>query len=294
MSRHSFFVALSVPAVALVACSPEPTDPALDAGVDAPVAPIDASNDASIDDASTAPDACDVAITAPPSGLSLDAFYVKYLDAAGIPVVSSAVASDDALRAVCRIVRVMVGARDDVRLQMIAHHARLAVMARTEVTTDVPEHADLYAAYPGTDWDTRARGLGATVERPATSCAEENVLCDATDPYVGENILVHEFAHGMVNLGVVFADPTFLGRLNAALSDARANGRWVDTYAATNADEYFAEGVQSYFDTNVEATPPNGIHNEVDTRGELEAYDPALFGLVAEVFPGLVWSPTCP
>lgn len=248
--------------------------------------PIDAATE------TAAPDPCEAPIAAPPAGLA--PFYVKHLDADGVPIISSAKVSDAALRVACRITRTMISFRADVRTQMVAHKARLAVMARTEVTTDIPEHADLYTAFPGTDWNKRARGLGGTVDRPATSCAEENLLCDATDPYVGENILVHELSHGIVNLGVVFADKTFLSRLESARKAAVAAGKWKDTYAATNLDEYFAEGVQSYFETNIESIPPNGIHNEINTRAELATYDPALHALVAEVFGPAVWTPGCP
>lgn len=269
-------------------------EPATDASVSSEAS---AANDASALDSSIADggtSSCDSVVTAPPSALGLDPFYVKYLDADGIPVIGSNKVSEAAVRQACRITRKMLGFRADVREQMKVHRARISVMARTEVTTDVPEHADLNQAFPETDWNKRARGLGGTVARPATSCAEENLLCDATDPYVGENILVHELAHGMVNLGVVFADKTFQARLDDAFAKAIAAGKWKNTYAATNVEEYFAEGVQSYFDTNIEAVPSNGIHNEVDTRAELLAYDPALHSLIAEVFGPDVWTPTCP
>jgi hypothetical protein len=249
-----------------------------------------------MDDAApdVAPEACDVAIAPPPSALGLDAFYRKYLDADGVPVIGSDKLSDEALRVACRIVRTMLSFRADVRAQMVAHKARVAVMARSEVTTDIPEHADLYTAFPGTDWDTRARGLGGTVDRPATSCAEENLLCDSTDRYRGENILVHELAHGIAKLGVAFADKTFMSRLRASFNSAIAAGKWANTYGGSNVDEYFAEGVQSYFETNIESIPPNGIHNEVNTRAELASYDPTLHGLVAEVFGAATWTPGCP
>lgn len=240
-----------------------------------------------------AADPCDAPVAEPPPALALAPFYRKYIDARGVPVVGSRAAPDAALRAACRIVGRMVGARDDVRTHMVAAGARVTVMARTEVTVDVPEHAFL-AGDPATDWNARARGLGGTVARPTTSCAEENLLCEPGDRYRGENILVHELAHGVLNLGVEGADPGFRARLDAAFRSARAAGRWDRTYAATDADEYFAEGAQSYFDTNRQAAPPDGVHNDVDTRAELAAYDPALHALVAEVFPGLHWSPPCP
>lgn len=293
--------ALALALLLVVACSvttsgsPEPTTTPTPEG-DGGVLPAG--------DAGTTPDAdgktdagkgaCDAPITAPPASLGLDAFYVKYLDADGLPVIGSAKPSDAALRQACRIVRQMLSFRPEIRTTMIANEARVSVMARTEVTTDIPEHADLDTAFPGTDWDTRARGLGGTIDRPATSCAEENLLCDASDRYKGENILVHELAHGIDLLGIRPSTPTWKARLTDAYSKATGAGKWKDTYAATNIEEYFAEGVQSYFETNLEATPPNGIHNDVDTRAELLAYDPALHALVSEVFGPSVWTPTCP
>lgn len=290
------FVPFMACTVVTVPGTPSPTlDPApADAAIaDTSTRDTSTSPDTSSRDASVAT-GCDAPITAPPAALGLAPFYTKYLDANGLPVASSGKASDAALRKACQIATKMLSFRADVRAAMKSRKARLAVMARAEVTTDVPEHADLYQAFPGTDWNVRARGLGGTVVRPATSCAEENLLCETKDPYVGESILVHELAHGIVNLGVVFADTTFQGRLDTAYRSAVGAGKWKDTYAGTNVEEYFAEGVQSYFDTNLQASPANGIHNDVNTRAELLAYDPALHALVAEVFGPDVWTPKCP
>jgi alpha-glucosidase len=44
--------------------------------------------------------------------------------------------------------------------------------------------------------------------------------------------------------------------------------------------------VQSYFDCN---NPPNGSHNDVNTREELRAYDPDLFGLIDDTFGKNTW-----
>lgn len=273
------------------ACSaPEATPgPASDAPADAP-----ADGGVTLDAGPPPAGPCDAAITAPPAALGLAAFYTKYLDADGIPVASSSLPSDLALRTACRIVRQMLSGNPAVRDRLVKNGQRVTVMARTEKTLDVPEHADLQQVFPETDWNTRARGVGGTLERPVTSCAEENLLCDTTDPYRGENILVHEFAHTASNLGMAYVSTSFLGRRDDAYDAAIAAGKWKDTYAATNADEYFAEGTQSYFDTNLSATPPNGVHNDVATRTKLKAYDPALHDLVAEVFGAEVWTPTCP
>ncbi len=59
-----------------------------------------------------------------------------------------------------------------------------------------------------------------------------------------------------------------------------------DRDSARNPAEYWAEGVQSYFDADRESGPG---HNGVNTREELERYDPDLARLVAEVFRRPAW-----
>ncbi|MGK3995815.1 hypothetical protein [Sorangium sp. So ce1024] len=241
-----------------------------------------------------APEAACASVSEVPAELGLDPFYKKYVDASGIPIISSERPPDAALLHACSIVVRMLGLRDDVRQAMIANHTRVAVMAETEVTTDIPEHSDLYEAFPGTDWDTRARGLGATPARPASSCAEENVLCYPSDRYRGEDILVHEFSHAIAIMGIAFVEPTFNRELADAFNGAIRAGKWANTYAATNKDEYWAEGVQSWFDANLESIPENGIHNEINTRAELREYDRPLHDLIARYFADDAWRPSCP
>jgi len=110
---------------------------------------------------------------------------------------------------------------------MIDRKTRVAIMAKTEVTTDIPEHRDLNAA--------------------------------------------------------------FRADVDAAYRAAMAAGLFKNTYAATNADEYWAEGVQDWFDANQTSTPANGIHNEIGTRDQLKRYDPALAGLLGKVYADDDW-----
>ena len=118
------------------------------------------------------------------------------------------------------------------------------------------------------------------------SCAEENLLCYDGDPYQGENIMIHEFAHAVHLMGVNSVDATFDDRLAAAYKNAMAAGRWKGTYGTTNKEEYFAEGVQSWFHCNRCGTHE---HNDVGTRAEVKAYDPELARLIAEVFGDRPW-----
>jgi hypothetical protein len=118
------------------------------------------------------------------------------------------------------------------------------------------------------------------------SCGEENLLHFEGDPYPRENILVHEFAHAIHQIALAAVDPTFDKRLRKTYRDAMEAGLWKDTYAATNHAEYWAEGVQSWFDTNREN---DSIHKHVNTREELAEYDPELAALCREVFGENPW-----
>lgn len=227
-------------------------------------------------------------VTSPPAELNLDPFYAKYCDAAGIPIVSSSAVPDEALGRAWNIITNLLAPRPDLQQALADGGQYFGVMAQTEVTTQMPEYRYL-ADDPVTNWDERARGLGGY---PFASGAEENLMCYPDDVYLGESIALHEFAH-TINDALNLVDDAFESTLTDTYASAMRAGLWADTYAATNATEYWAEGVQSYFDTNIEASPPNGIHNEINTRSELADYDPELFALIDATFVGFEWSPTC-
>ena len=113
-----------------------------------------------------------------------------------------------------------------------------------------------------------------------------DVLGLPEDPYRGEDILTHEFAHTMHTLGLRHADPEFERALRRAFENARSQGLWKGTYASTSPEEYWAEGVQSWFDRNRSADPPDGVHNAIATRERLRVYDPKLARLLERVFGG--------
>ena len=120
------------------------------------------------------------------------------------------------------------------------------------------------------------------------------VLCLTDDIYAGESILIHSLAHGFRSLGIVDIDPEWDVRLETAYDAALSAGLWTDTYAATEPAQYWAEGLQGWYDANLEAAPPDGLHNEINTRAELEAYDPDLVTLIEEYVSRDDWRPTCP
>ena len=224
-------------------------------------------------------------ITSVPDSLGYDPFYVKYVNVNGMPLVSSWRVPDSAFVAAHRTLYAMTSMLDKRILQkMIESNARVAIMARYEGTTDLPEHHYLVND-TSMNWDLRARGLGGTIEEPLTSCAEENVLAYQIDKYHAEDILIHEFAHAIHCIGIIQVDTAFNRYLEQIYQHAKSIGILDSTYRITDKEEYFAEGVQDWFNVNAEMPRPDGKHNWCNTREELREYDSDLYDLIARYFP---------
>ncbi|MBM83898.1 MAG: hypothetical protein CMJ78_25360 [Planctomycetaceae bacterium] len=223
-------------------------------------------------------------VTKLPQELKLDEFYKKHVNVGGYRILSSEKVSDYALLEAAHLIERMLHKRPDILKALAKSGSRMTVMAYNEYTTDVPEHSKLGSRKGGRSadwWDRRARGLGGSETDPVASCGEENLLCFPGDPYYKENLLIHEFAHTIHLRGVIRVDPTFNERLKKTWDQAMKQGLWKDKYASSNPAEYFAEGVQSWFNNNREN---DHDHNHVNTRKELIEYDPGLAELVKEVF----------
>ena len=148
-----------------------------------------------------------------PASLGVDPFYKKYVDAQGIPVISSDKVPDAALLVARDIVNSMLAMRPDLRKAMIARKWRTGVIAEVEMTMDIPEYSRMKR--PGASREepveqadrdyhaNRSRGLGGN----PTTGAEENLLGYPNTRYWGEHIFVHEFAHAIMGGGIRDVDP---------------------------------------------------------------------------------------
>jgi hypothetical protein len=202
-------------------------------------------------------------VSAPPSSLGLDPFYTKYCDAAGIAVVAAGVVPDDALRQAARVTAALFAPIPGVQKVFIRDGIRVSIIGEHQAFGDIPENGPETRADPARFANKRADGAFSPHTSgppdPVVSVGEENVLCYARDPYDrGENNLVHELAHNIKAQGLQTLDATFEGRVKAAFDAARAQGKYQGLYAGKSPEEYWAEGVQDYF--NVHGThDPNDI-----------------------------------
>ena len=242
--------------------------------------------------------ACATIAGAPPARLAADPFYRKHVDAAGIPILSSARVPDAALFAARDMVRGMLAHRPDLAAWLVSNDYRIALISRDEALLDLPENADW--TKPARDdprltrcelkhyderigsktdreyWDERARGIGG--ERMVGS--EEDVLGLPISRYWGETIFVHEFAHNVL-FAIEGADQGLYERVTAAYANALANDLWFEEYTTTTMQEYWAEGTQFWFNSNrLQAFDGRRILNARD----LADYDPQLYAVLAEAY----------
>lgn len=242
--------------------------------------------------------ACATIAGAPPARLAADPFYRKHVDAAGIPILSSARVPDAALFAARDMVRGMLAHRPDLAAWLVSNDYRIAVISRDEALLDLPENANW--TKPSRDdprltrcelkhyderigsktdreyWDERARGIGG--ERMVGS--EEDVLGLPISRYWGETIFVHEFAHNVL-FAIEGADRGLYERVAAAYANALANDLWFEEYTTTTMQEYWAEGTQFWFNSNrLQAFDGRRILNARD----LADYDPQLYAVLAEAY----------
>lgn len=224
-------------------------------------------------------------IGTPPAAINKAGYYVKAAYFRGIPVVGTSKVDERAFRVlIATFGKMLAKVPDEPLIAMAKQGSYYIILGKEEGQTDPPEYSYLREDKK-TDWNKRARGLGGLV----TSGGEENILELPSDRYRGESILIHEFAHTLANYAFSKTLPTFKPELRKIYKEALAKGLWKDTYSATNFDEYWAEGVQMYFDCARSAPKPNGVHNEICNREGLKAYDPGLYHLVDTAFGGNPW-----
>ncbi|MEL7686339.1 glycoside hydrolase [Citromicrobium bathyomarinum] len=234
----------------------------------------------------------------PPPELGIPAFYTQYRDADGIPVVSSSAVPEDALLAAEAMIEDMLAYRPDLATWLQREGYRVAIIAEDEALLDLPENAHWTKPAPDdprltrcekkhyeerigrlTDrayWDARARGIGGQ----HTVGSEEDVLGLTSSRYYGETILVHEFAHNIL-FAIQAVDPALYTQVEAAYANALANDLWLNEYATTTVQEYWAEGSQIWFESN-RLTVVDGTR--ILNREDLASYDPALYAVLARAY----------
>ena len=224
--------------------------------------------------------------------------YAQGCDVLGMTVLAAEDVDPVAVEGLAERVYEMLRFRPDLVAAVVDAGLAGRVIGADETITALPEFTELYEQYPGFDWRRRGRWFPATDLVPFFAGAEENLMCLDDDFYTGEDSFVRTFGLTMKRFGIDVVDPATAQAIDQAYGRAIAQGLWENTLAEINADEYWMEGTQSFFDANIEDDSedrePNSSHNAIDTRDELREYDPALWTILASVYGDTEWRPSCP
>ena len=204
-------------------------------------------------------------------------FFSKRIEYEGIPIKAHKEVVDQALVAAHGRIAMMLCNLPLACRKMGEAGVSLHIIGRNQVTTDLPEwrqdKGKRLDEYDGLTRDERTRGMGGLL----TSCGEENLLKLEEDRYRGRDICVHEFAHAIFFYGT---SPAIRPKFEAQLQRSLAKGLWVDSYAGSNVDEFFAELTMWYF----------GTHGDMGMKGEKCRCVESAFRCSAQ--PGLIFHPS--
>ncbi len=238
-------------------------------------------------------------VIAPPPKFKIDAYYSKFTYAREFTVLGSRHVRDEALLQANDTIRKMFAYRHDILKAMIADGARLVVLGQKEKLSDLPEFKDA-AKKAGFD---EVRYFDYTPALKLMVVPEENVLHTPGEPFAGRCMVVSVFAKGLyhvtaqrpVQLGfdkkgakqqyelrVKRLDIDFDRQLVKLHEDARSNKLWQGTPAARDRVEYWAVGVEAYFDAAGAGLAPHNADRPITTREALKTYDAGLYALVDE------------
>lgn len=209
-------------------------------------------------------------------------YYSKRGSVCGIPICCYQDVEEQTIRITQQILTDMLRNVDDsIVARMKKLGMEIAIISRKQYTTDIPAHWYLKGRKTGDgrEYDEETRGLGATVSCPVMSVGEECVLMSEDSKYPSESILVHEFAHAVMNLGL-WKTP-LLQSVHDAFNHAIAKGLYKEgSYVASNAQEYWAEMSQAWF----HATIREDVTSGVTTRRAVKRRDPRLAEILATVW----------
>ncbi|EFN55802.1 hypothetical protein CHLNCDRAFT_145288 [Chlorella variabilis] len=214
--------------------------------------------------------------------------YRQRGEALGIPILAFDCVCQEAVETAAHIVLSMLADADGSIVEsMVEAGAEVAIIGCNQVTTDLPMYRHLRGVdceNGGGDYDKATRGLGGNPGNPVTSCGEENLLMLPEDRYRYENILIHEFGHAVMDLGL--HDKPLQESIVDAYQAAHASGRYdLSCYMMENESEYWAEGTQAWFDATVREDVTSGVN----TRHKLQERDPKLAELMTLVYGDGDW-----
>jgi hypothetical protein len=240
-------------------------------------------------------------VIAPPAAFKIDPYYTKFSYACEFIVLGSKQVRDDALLEANDVIRKMFAYRHDILKALIADGVRLVVLGSYEKMSDLPEcrqakDPSIFAAVRYLDYAPAVKLMVVP---------EENVLGLPGAPFASKSLVVSVLAKAAYQVaGLRPVDPGFEKRrgkqqyelrvrrldiefdrrLGKLFAEATKSDLWKGTPAARDRVEYWAAGVEAYFDAVGSGVAPALAERPITSREMLKQYDPGLYALVDETF----------
>ena len=218
-------------------------------------------------------------VSTPSADLKLSNYYTKYLNCSGIPVLGSSNITDEAFYLADSTISFMLMGLNDVKNEMISSGEYVVLYPPGGSIAEIPEYANAGQMGFAGVYDYGVHCLASPMA---------NLLCflGPINGNVDDNVLVHELAHMIQFAGIEKLNSGFRSQIQSAFNNAISNGLWNNTYNASNFGEYFATGVQIWFNVRYPYGTPqgDGSGNDIIKRTRLEDYDPVLYQIIASYF----------
>ncbi len=211
-------------------------------------------------------------------------FFSKMLDYHGIPIKAHQDVDARALLEARRQLARLLDHVPDIRYNLVQTGAELHIIGKDQQTSDLPylrhQKGKPYKSY-GKEFasiDSRTRGLGGI----QTSCSEESLLkLPSARHRDHREICSHECGHMIFGHGL---SPDVRKMVEQQYAESKKKERWKTAYAATNANEFFAELTMWYVGSR-------GDYGKIDPKPEvgqdwLRQYDPEAFDLLDGIYSG--------
>ena len=211
--------------------------------------------------------------TQTPAKPSNSSYYTQYVEVKGIFIKANSKVDPRALESAKSILEIMLGGRPDIPKSLREKRAELAIIAKGDYITQLPEFSYLSGRIDpnGNQYDSfKVRGAGAIPTQPVTATSEENLL-KQDKTFWNEDITYHEYAHAIMNLAFTSSDHRILTGL---YNSAKQNNLFLGAFAMVNRDEFWAELTQSYFNVN----------NEIGGREVIRAKAPDAFAFLEHIY----------
>lgn len=216
------------------------------------------------------------------------AYRTRFITPAGVCIKAWDCVPEEAIVAADRTLgHMFLHMPPDLKQQLAFKGAEVAIISRSQVTSDIPAHnclKDCDAGDGGRTFDDGCRGVGGNAGCPTTSVGEENLTMADDKWYPQEDILIHEFSHAVMDVGLDGSQhrEAIIEAHRAALAAKLYDP---GCYMASNAQEYWAEGAQAWFD----ATVRTDVNSGINTREKLKRHDPTLAKLLAFAYGDGTW-----